>query len=164
MKLNGRKKQNGFELFEPTVFLKVDRIAGRIATFQNGERVFSRGDAASSLLYIKQGDVELSRSNGTKSGFLVSLFSAGDIFGEECLVGRTRRKGTATVTSPTTLLVVRRDAFLRALRENPELSHQFIAYLLARNFRMEECLVESLGGSAPKRLPTTVHAMRNVPK
>lgn len=161
MNWKGRKKKKSFEAFEPAVFLKIDRIVGTLATFQKGERIFSLGDAASSLFYIKEGRVKLSSSKRTRTGLPISLFGVGDFFGEECLVGPTRRKSTATVASPAKLLIVRREAFLRALRENPELSHHFIAYLLARNFRIEKCLLDVRRASRRKLLPKAARAARN---
>jgi CRP-like cAMP-binding protein len=157
-----RKKQKSFESFEPAVFLKVNRIAGTLATFERGERVFSLGDAASSLLYIKEGSVKLSSSKRSRTGLPISRFGAGDFFGEECLLGLTRRKNTATVTSRAKLLIVRREAFLGALRENSELSHHFIAYLLARNFRIEKCLLDVRRASRRKLLPKAARAVRNL--
>jgi CRP-like cAMP-binding protein len=162
MKLKERKKQRGFELFEPNVFVKVKRIAGRILNFQKGDNIFCRGDAGRSLLYVEEGSVEISRFNGTSKGVLISLLGAGDIFGEECLVGVTRRKSTATARSSTTLLAIRRDAFLRVLRENAELSRHFIAYLLARSLRIEKCLVDVVRGRGPKRLRKAAGSARNV--
>ena len=86
----------------------------------------------------------------------MALLGPGDFFGEGCLAGLPFRMGTATAITPTTVLVIEKKEMIRVLREEHKLSDRFIAYLLTRNIRVEEDLVDQLFNSTEKRLARTL--------
>src|SRR4029077_4286532 len=86
----------------------------------------------------------------------VAMFGPGDFFGEGCMAGQLLRMGTTSAITPTTLLVIQKKELLRVLHEEHELSDHFIAYMLLRNIRIEEDLVDQLFNSSEKRLAHTL--------
>jgi CRP-like cAMP-binding protein len=96
--------------------------------------------------------VKLSVVSETGKEAVVALLGPGDFFGEGCLAGVPFRMGTATAITPTTVLVIEKKEMIRVLHEEHKLSDRFIAYLLTRNIRVEEDLVDQLFNSIEKRL------------
>jgi CRP/FNR family transcriptional regulator, cyclic AMP receptor protein len=142
-----------FSSFDPKLFLAAKGIRRRAITLRKGEKIFSRDDEADFIAQVKTGSVALSTPSGNKSDQFVSNFGEGEFFGEECLTGEPRRKGTAYATGPAVVFIVKKDVFLRLLRQDPELSHHFIAYLLARNARIEKHLVDVARGTGASLRP-----------
>jgi CRP/FNR family cyclic AMP-dependent transcriptional regulator len=87
---------------------------------------------------------------------VVAMLGSGDFFGEGALTGQSIRIGTATATMPTTVLIIEKGAMLDLLRDQPTFSERFIAYMLARNLRIEADLVDHLFNSSEKRLARTL--------
>jgi CRP-like cAMP-binding protein len=87
---------------------------------------------------------------------VVALLGPGDFFGEKCLAGLPKRMTTATTIGPTTVVVIPKDEMIHVLHEEREFSDHFIAYLLARNIRVEEDLIDQLFNSTEKRLVRTL--------
>jgi len=95
---------------------------------------------------------------------VVAMFGPSDFFGEGCMAGQTIRMGTATAITPTTLLVIEKNELLRVLHAEHELSDHFISYMLSRNIRVEEDLIDQLFNSSERRLARTLcfsRAMEN---
>jgi len=86
----------------------------------------------------------------------VAMLGPGDFFGEGALTGQSVRIGTATATVPTTVLIIEKGVMLGLLRDEPTFSERFIAYMLARNLRIEADLVDHLFNSSEKRLARTL--------
>ena len=103
-------------------------------------------------MYIQQGSVKLSVVNKFGKEAVVGLLGNGDFFGEGCLSGLPFRIGMATAIVPTTALVIEKKEMIRVLKEEHKLSGCFISYLLTRNIRIEEDLVDQLFNSIEKRL------------
>lgn len=103
-------------------------------------------------MYIQKGGVKISVLSRAGKEAVVAMLGPGDFFGEGALTGQPVRLGTATATSPTTVLAIEKDAMQRLLREEPTLSERFISYMLARNLRIEADLVDHLFNSSEKRL------------
>jgi CRP/FNR family transcriptional regulator, cyclic AMP receptor protein len=87
---------------------------------------------------------------------VVAMFGPGDFFGEGCMAGQSIRMGTATAITATTVMVIDKAEMLRVLHAEQELSDHFIAYMLARNIRVEEDLIDQLFNSSEKRLARTL--------
>jgi CRP-like cAMP-binding protein len=114
--------------------------------------VFSQGDPADSVFYILKGKIKLTVvSKGGKEA-IVTLLDSGSFFGEGCLAGQPRRMASATAVSDCLLLNVGKKAIMRLVQEQPEFSALFVSYLLARNIRYEEDLVDQLFNSSERRL------------
>jgi CRP/FNR family transcriptional regulator, cyclic AMP receptor protein len=150
---NIRRETDGFD---PQAFLDSAGVARKVKKFKRAEVVYSQGDAAKSVMYIQEGGVKLSVvSEGGKEA-VVAMLGPGDFFGEGCLAGQSVRMGTATAITPSTVLVIEKREMFKVLHEQHALSDRFIAFMLARNIRIEEDLVDQLFNSSEKRLARTL--------
>jgi CRP-like cAMP-binding protein len=138
--------------FNAQTFLDSTGLAKTIVEYRRRQRIYSQGDAAASVIYIQKGGVKLSVVNELGKQAIVALLGPGDFFGEGCLAGVPFRMGIATAIVPTTLLVIQKKEMIRVLHEEHKLSDRFIAYLLTRNIRVEEDLVDQLFHSIEQRL------------
>ena len=114
--------------------------------------VFSQGDPADSVFYILKGKVKLTVVSKQGKQAIVALLDSGNFFGEGCLAGQPRRMASAAAASDSVLLSVEKKAIMRLVQEQPEFSALFVSYLLARNIRYEEDLVDQLFNSSERRL------------
>ena len=124
--------------------------------FGRKETIYSQGDLSKNVLYIQKGGVRLSVVNETGKQAVVAVLGPGDFFGEGCLAGQPRRIGTATAIAATTTLVIDKTEMIRVLHVEHEFSDRFISFMLARNIRIEEDLVDQLFNSSEKRLARTL--------
>ena len=118
--------------------------------------IFAQGDASDSVMYIQKGAVRLSVLSHTGKEAIVGMLGTGDFLGEGALAGQPIRMGTATAVSPTSVLVVPKVQMIQLLHEEPRFSDRFIEYMLSRNIRIEEDLVDQLFNSSEKRLARTL--------
>jgi CRP/FNR family cyclic AMP-dependent transcriptional regulator len=139
-------------LFDAQAFLDSAGVARKVVDFLNKQSIFSQGDAAKHVMYVQQGSVKLSVVNSTGKEAVVAVLKSGDFFGEGCLAGQSVRMGSATTTGPATVLVIDKDEMIRVLHAEHEFSDRFIAYILSRNIRVEEDLIDQLFNSTEKRL------------
>jgi CRP-like cAMP-binding protein len=139
-------------VFDPHSFLESAGVARTIVEDRKSQKFYSQGDPATSVMYIQKGGVKLSVVSETGKEAVVALLGPGDFFGEGCLAGVPFRMGIASAITPTTVLVIEKKEMIRVLHEEHELSDRFIAYLLIRNIRVEEDLVDQLFNSIEKRL------------
>jgi len=156
MKSKKDKKHGKVDTFDPQVFLDTAGVARKVADFRRGESIYSQGEAADSVMYVQKGGVKFSVVNGSGREAVVAMFGPSDFFGEGCMAGQTIRMGTATAITPTTLLVIEKSELLRVLHAEHELSDHFISYMLARNIRVEEDLIDQLFNSSERRLARTL--------
>src|SRR6202453_3238294 len=138
--------------FDVEVFLDSSGIARTIAQYRRSQKIFSQGDIATTVMYIQKGGVKLSVVSKVGKEAVVALLGPGDFFGEGCLAGVPFRMGLATAITPTTVLVIEKNEMIRVLHEEHKLSDRFITYLLTRNIRVEEDLVDQLFNSIEKRI------------
>jgi CRP/FNR family transcriptional regulator, cyclic AMP receptor protein len=138
--------------FNAQTFLDSTGLAKTVLEYRRRQRIYSQGDAAASVLYIQKGGVKLSVVNDRGKEAIVALLGPGDFFGEGCLAGVPFRMGIATAIVPTSVLVIEKKEMIRVLQEEHKLSDRFIAYLLTRNIRVEEDLVDQLFHSIEQRL------------
>jgi CRP/FNR family cyclic AMP-dependent transcriptional regulator len=131
-------------------------VQSKVDKFRGKETVFAQGDPAKNVMYIQEGGVKLTVVNGTGKEAVVAILGPGDFFGEGCLAGQSICMATATAVVPTTVLVIAKNEMLRMLHEEHEFSDRFIAYMLARNIRVEEDLIDQLFNSSEKRLARTL--------
>jgi CRP-like cAMP-binding protein len=107
-------------------------------------------------MYVQKGEVKLSVVSKTGKEAVVAILKPGDFVGEGGLAGQPLRIATATAASPTTLLVIGLKEMIRVLHAEHTLSDRFIAYMLERNIRIEEDLIDQLFNSSEKRLARTL--------
>jgi len=142
--------------FDPQVYLESVGASRTAKNFKRKQPIFSQGDPADSIVYVQNGGVKLTVVNESGKEAVVAIFGPGDFFGEGAMAGQTIRMGTATAIAPTTVLVIEKDEMTRVLHAEHELSDRFIAYMLARNIRVEEDLIDQLFNSTEKRLARTL--------
>jgi CRP/FNR family cyclic AMP-dependent transcriptional regulator len=138
--------------FDLQAFLGSAGVSRKIGEFRRKQRIFSQGDAANEVYYIQEGAVRLSVVSASGKEAVVGTMGPGDFFGEGCLAGQEVRMGSATAVLPTRLLVVEKKKMVRVLHEQHSLADRFITYVLARNIRIEEDLIDQLFNSSEKRL------------
>jgi CRP/FNR family cyclic AMP-dependent transcriptional regulator len=135
-----------------TTLRNLGNVVTRTEKFRTRETIFSQGDIAETVMYIQRGRVEFAVASKTDKDAVVAILGPGNFFGEACLAGEATRTKTATAITPTVLQVIERNEMIRALHDEPALSHRFLCYMLLRNFRVEEDLIDQLSQSSEKRL------------
>jgi CRP-like cAMP-binding protein len=147
-----RRKHKETRPFDAHEFLKSAGVARTIAQYSRSQKIYAQGDPAKSVMYIQEGGVKLSVVSAVGKEAIVALLGPGDFFGEGCLAGLPFRMGTATAITPTTASLIEKKEMIRVLHKEHKLSDRFIAYLLTRNIRVEQDLVDQLFNSTEKRL------------
>jgi CRP-like cAMP-binding protein len=146
--------QPGF--FDVQAFLDSGGVARRVVEYRSGAVVYAQGDPCDSVLYIQKGGVRLRVISHAGKEAIVATLGPGDFFGEGALAGQPVRMATAITTSASALLIVEKQQMIRLLHEQHALSDRFLAYVLARNIRVEADLVDQLFNSSEKRLARTL--------
>jgi len=144
------------DAFDAQAFLDSAGVARKVREFKRAEIIFSQGTPADSVMYIQAGGVKITAlSEGGKEA-IIAILGPGDFFGEGCLAGQPVRMGNATSVRPSTVLVIDKKEMSKVLHEHHELSDLFINFVLTRNIRVEEDLVDQLFNSTEKRLARTL--------
>ena len=138
--------------FDLQAFLATLGAGKKLVGFKMRQSIFAQGDAADSVFYIQTGKVKLTVVSKTGKEATIGIFAEGDFFGEGSLAGQPFRMGSASAMTDCVLLRIDKKAMIRALHRKHEFSDLFVAYLLARNIRYEEDLVDQLFNSSEKRL------------
>ncbi len=138
--------------FDAQAFLESAGVAREIVAYGRSETIFSQGEAGDSVIYIQTGGVKLSAVSPAGREVIVAMLGPGDFCGEGGLAGQSVRRATATALTPTTALVISKAEMIRVLHAEHALSDRFIAYMLSRNIRVEEDLLDQLFNSNEKRL------------
>ena len=159
---SSKTKSNKKHIFNVQLYLASVGVARKVVEYQRSEKAYSQGDPATDVLYIQKGGIKLSVVNEVGKEAVVAMLGPGDFFGEGCLAGQTVRMGTATAIAPTTLLVIEQKEMVRVLHTEHAFSDRFVAYMLARNIRIEQDLVDQLFNSSEKRLARTLLAAHSV--
>jgi CRP/FNR family cyclic AMP-dependent transcriptional regulator len=138
--------------FDPNTFLATIGEGRKIVPFEKKQTIFTQGDAADAVFYIQSGKVKLTVVSNNGKEATIGILSEKDFFGEGCLVGQPLRMAAATAMTDCELLRIEKKAMVQALHREHALSDMFVAYLLTRNIRYEEDLVDQLFNSSEKRL------------
>jgi len=138
--------------FNPNTFLATIGEGRKQLTFAKKQSIFAQGDAADAVFYVQEGKVKLAVVSKTGREATVGLLTGGDFFGEGALAGQTLRMGSAAAMTDCEILRIDKRAMMDALHREHAFSDLFVAYLLARNVRYEEDLVDQLFNSSEKRL------------
>jgi CRP/FNR family cyclic AMP-dependent transcriptional regulator len=150
MTLVAMAKKN--RVFNPRTFLATIGEGRKILAFTKTETIFSQGDAADSVFYVQKGKVRLTVVSKEGKEATIALLAEGSFFGEGALAGQILRMGSAAAMSDCEILRVDKKAMMSALHREHAFSDLFVGYLLARNIRYEEDLVDQLFNSSEKRL------------
>ena len=150
---NGKRKPTSFDA---EAFLNSAGVARTIADFEKKAALFSQGDPCRNIMYIQKGGVKISVVSKTGKEAVVGMLGAGDFIGEGGLAGQPLRMATATAITPVTALVIENREMFRVLHAESAFSDRFITFMLHRNIRIEEDLVDQLFNSSEKRLARTL--------
>jgi CRP/FNR family transcriptional regulator, cyclic AMP receptor protein len=138
--------------FDPSTFLATIGEGRKSLTIPRKQGIFTQGDAADAVFFIQKGKVKLSVVSKTGKEATIGILGDGNFFGEGALAGQSLRMGSAVSMTDCSLLRIDKKAMMDALHREHTFSDMFVAYLLARNIRYEEDLVDQLFNSSEKRL------------
>jgi len=138
--------------FDPNIFLATIGEGRKLLTISKKQTVFAQGDGADAVFYVQKGKVRLTVVSKTGKEATIGIVSERNFFGEGALAGQILRMGSAAAMTDCEILRVDKKAMMDALHREHTFSDMFVAYLLARNIRYEEDLVDQLFNSSEKRL------------
>jgi CRP-like cAMP-binding protein len=145
-------QQNKSRDFNPDTFLATIGEGRKNLTFVKKQGIFAQGDAADAVFYIQKGKVKLTVVSKTGREATLGLLGMENFFGEGALAGQSLRMGSASAMTDCEIQRIDKKAMMAALHREPAFSELFVAYLLKRNVRYEEDLVDQLFNSSEKRL------------
>ena len=132
--------------------------------FRKGQQLFNQGDPANSVFYLQEGRIKICVISKRGKEAVVAIHGKDDFFGEGCLTGQPVRLATAVAMTKCSVLRIEKQAIERVLLDEPRFAERFIAYILRRNARVEEDLVDQLFNSSEKRLARLLLLMANFGK
>jgi CRP-like cAMP-binding protein len=150
--------------FDPEVFFKTVAKGRAISIYEPKQVIFSQGNAADAVFYIKSGKVKVTVVSRHGKEAVVAILGKDEFIGEGCLIGQPKRLATATSMTGCEIMKVDKNEILRVLKEEPAFSQMFISHILARNARVEEDLVDQLFNSTEKRLARVLLLLANFGK
>jgi CRP/FNR family cyclic AMP-dependent transcriptional regulator len=138
--------------FDAQAFLDSAGVARKVVRYRRSKKIYSQGEPATTVMYIQEGGVKLTVVNEVGKEAVVAILRPFDFLGEGCLAGQDIRMGTATTISPSTILVIEKKEMMRVLQTEHTFSERFVSFMLSRNIRIEEDLIDQLFNSSEKRL------------
>jgi CRP-like cAMP-binding protein len=138
--------------FDPKTFLSTIDGGRKIAAFTKKQTIFTQGDSSDSVFYIQQGKVKLTVVSEVGKEATIGILNEGSFLGEGCLTGQALRLCSATAMTDCSVMQIDKKAMTEVLHREHAFSDMFVAYLLTRNIRYEEDLVDQLFNSSEKRL------------
>jgi CRP/FNR family cyclic AMP-dependent transcriptional regulator len=150
--------------FSVEVFLSTLDGERSVSEYRKHQKVFSQGDAADAVYYVQEGQVKVCVISERGKEAVVALHGKGDFFGEGCLTGQPLRLATVAAMTDSVVMRIDKAAVVRVLKDEPKFSEMFLSYILARNARVEEDLVDQLFNSSEKRLARVLLLMANFGK
>jgi len=150
--------------FNPQTFLKQVGTGKTTLKCTKKQILFSQGDTADAVFYIQTGKVKLTVISSEGKEAIIAILEPGAFFGEGCLAGQLVCMATAAAMEKSTLVRIDKQAMIRVLHDEPSFSELFLAYLLSRNIRIQEDLVDQLFNSSEKRLARVLLLMAHFGK
>ena len=138
--------------FDPVTLLSRVRSGRTSRTYRTKQIVFSQGDPADAVFYVESGQVKLTVVSATGKAAVIAVLEPGTFFGEGCLAGQTLRMATASAVQPARVVRVEKKTMIALLHRERDFSELFTAYVLSRNVRIEEDLVDQMFNSSERRL------------
>ena len=138
--------------FDPLAFLAKVGTGKTISTYRKDQIIFSQGEVADTIFYIQKGGVKVVVLSDQGKEAVVGILEPGQFFGEGCMNGHSLRIATSTATEESLITSISKSAMLAVLHDEPNFSELFVAYLLTRNSRVEDDLIDQLFNSSEKRL------------
>jgi CRP/FNR family transcriptional regulator, cyclic AMP receptor protein len=143
-------------IFNARTYLASVGRARKVVEYRKSEEAYSQGEPANDVMYIQKGHMKLSIVNEVGKKAVVAILGPDDFFGEGCLARQSVRRETATAVTPATVLTIQKAEMIRVLRSKRAFAARFLNYMLERNSRIEEDLIDHLFNSSEKRLARTL--------
>jgi CRP/FNR family cyclic AMP-dependent transcriptional regulator len=150
--------------FDAQVFLAKVGEGKSILQFQKEQNVFVQGDRADTVFYIQKGRVKITVLSDQGEEAVVGMLGAGQFFGEGCLNGHKQHISTTTAIENCVITAITKTAMIAMLHDEPQFSEMFMAYLLTRNRRIEQDLIDQLFNSSERRLARLLLLLANFGK
>jgi CRP/FNR family cyclic AMP-dependent transcriptional regulator len=157
----GKAAKNGFN---PKVFLAKLGTGKAISEYRKDQVIYAQGDVADTIFYIQKGKVKIVVLSDQGKEAVVGIMEQGQFFGEGCLNGQSVRIATATAMQECLITSISKTAMKSVLQSEPKFNEVFMAYLLTRNSRIEEDLIDQLFNSSEKRLARLLLLLANFGK
>jgi CRP/FNR family cyclic AMP-dependent transcriptional regulator len=138
--------------FDPLAFLAKVGTGKTISVYRKDQIIFSQGEVADTIFYIQKGGVKVVVLSDQGKEAVVGILEPGQFFGEGCMNGHSLRIATSTATEESLITSISKSAMIAVLHDEPKFSELFVAYLLTRNSRVEDDLIDQLFNSSEKRL------------
>jgi CRP/FNR family cyclic AMP-dependent transcriptional regulator len=158
------KKPKDSRQFDPAVFFETVANGRSISKHHKDEILFSQGDAADAVFYIKKGKVKVTVVSRQGKEAVIAILGSDEFVGEGCLTGQPKRLATASALSECVIMRVAKTEIQQALRDDPAFSQMFMSHILLRNARVEEDLLDQLFNSTEKRLARLLLLLANFGK
>ena len=150
--------------FDAKVFIAKVGGGKTILEFRKNQRVFKQGEVADTVFYIQKGRVKLTVLSEQGKEAVVAILEPGQFFGEGCMNGHKLRISTTTAMEDCVITSITKDAMIAAIHDEPKFSEMFMSYLLTRNSRIEEDLIDQLFNSSERRLARLLLLLANFGK
>jgi CRP/FNR family cyclic AMP-dependent transcriptional regulator len=151
-------------IFDTKSFLTKVGKGRTITAYRKNQPIFAQGDPADALFYLQKGRVKLTVVSRHGKEAIVAVLGPTDFFGEGCLAGQQKRISTATALSECSIVRIEKSAAIKVIQEQPRFSELLLSYLLSRNIRIEEDLIDRLFNSSEKRLARVLLLLANFGK
>jgi CRP/FNR family transcriptional regulator, cyclic AMP receptor protein len=152
------------DAFDPKSFFAKVGAGKTVLEFHKNQHVFKQGDVADTVFYIQKGKVKLTVLSDQGKEAVVAILESGQFFGEGCMNGHSLRIATTTAMEDCLITAITKAAMIAAIHDEPRFSELFIAYLLSRNSRIEEDLIDQLFNSSERRLARLLLLLANFGK
>jgi CRP/FNR family transcriptional regulator, cyclic AMP receptor protein len=150
--------------FDPKTFLSTLDGGRKIVAFSKKQPIFGQGDSSDAVFYIQKGKVRLTVLSQYGKEATIGILNQGDFFGEGCLTGQPLRLCSAAAMTDCCVMRIEKKSMMEVLHREHAFSDMFVAYLLTRNLRYEEDLVDQLFNSSEKRLARILLLLANFGK
>jgi CRP/FNR family transcriptional regulator, cyclic AMP receptor protein len=154
------KSRDGQTISAANAFLSLVPVK-KIVKYRPDEVIFSQGAPCTEVNYIEEGLVKLTTVSNRGRGAVLGILSHGDFLGEECLAGQTNHQTSAVALVPCSIAVIKRRTMLRLIEQHSSVAVHLIDFLLHRNRRIEEDLIDRVFNSSEKRLARTLLLLNN---
>ena len=150
--------------FDAQVFLAKVGVGKAILEFHKNQKVFEQGETADTVFYIQTGKVKLTVLSDQGKEAVVAILEPKQFFGEGCMNGHKLRISTAIAIEDCVITSITKAAMIATIHNEPKFSELFMAYLLSRNSRIEEDLIDQLFNSSERRLARLLLLLANFGK
>jgi len=157
-------KRKAKSALDPKALLAMVGAGRTTRDWRKTQTIFSQGDRADVVFFVERGKVKLTVLSRQGKQAVIGILGPGSFFGEGCIAGQPLRMATATAITDSSIILLPKQTMIRALHEDTEFAERFTTYLLSRNIRIEEDLVDQLFNSSEKRLARILLLLANFGK